>query len=88
MPVSCDNTPLSGNNGRVMFQPPGGTYCLLDNTDFPVGTRITVPASNDFRVGDAVILRALRLCFFLLLRTMLLSVSGTTVNTRICRQLI
>ena len=57
MPVSCDNTPLSGNNGRVMFQPPGGTYCLLDNTDFPVGTRITVPASNDFRVGDAVVLR-------------------------------
>ena len=41
-----------------MFSPPGGTYCLLDNTDFPVpGSRITVPETNDFQIGDAIVFR-------------------------------
>ena len=39
-----------------MFKPPSTTYCLLDNTDFPIGTAIGVPASNDYRVGDRVVL--------------------------------
>ena len=55
MPVNCNVTPLSGNSGRVMFSPPGGTYCLEDFTDFPAGNRITVPASNDFQVGDKIV---------------------------------
>ena len=38
-----------------MFRPPGTTYCLLDFTDFPLGTRVNVPASNDFRIGDRVV---------------------------------
>jgi len=57
VPVQCDVTPLSGNSGRVMFQPPGGEHCLEDFEDFPAGTRITVPSNNDFRVGDAVVFR-------------------------------
>jgi hypothetical protein len=55
VPVNCNVTPLSGNSGRVMFSPPGGTYCLEDFTDFPAGNRITVPATNDFQVGDKIV---------------------------------
>ena len=39
-----------------MFKPPSTTYCLLGHTDFPIGTAIGVPASNDYRVGDRVVL--------------------------------
>ena len=56
MPIQCSTSALSGNSGRVMFKPPSTTYCLLDNTDFPIGTAVGVPASNDYRVGDRVVL--------------------------------
>ena len=55
MPIQCSTSALSGNSGRVMFKPPSTTYCLLDNTDFPIGTRVGVPASNDYRIGDRVV---------------------------------
>jgi hypothetical protein len=29
-------------------------FCLLDYTDFPAGTAITVPTTNDYQVGDPV----------------------------------
>ena len=34
--------------------PAGTSVCLLDFTDFPAGTVITMPA-NDFRVGDPIV---------------------------------
>jgi hypothetical protein len=34
--------------------PSGTKFCLLDFTDFPAGTSITVPSNNDYRVGDPV----------------------------------
>ena len=37
-----------------MFVPAGVTHCLLDFTDFPDGTAVTVPGDHDFRVGDPV----------------------------------
>ena len=55
MPVSCSTSTLTGQEGSVYFQPAGTEFCLLDFTDFPAGTSITVPSSNDFRVGDAVV---------------------------------
>ena len=55
MPVACSSSVLTGVDGSIYFEPAGTQYCLLDNTDFPAGTSITVPADNDFRVGDPVI---------------------------------
>ena len=54
MPVACSTSSLTGQEGSIFFQPAGTEFCLLDYTDFPAGTSITVPRSNDFRVGDAV----------------------------------
>lgn len=54
MPVACSTSSLTGQEGSIFFQPAGTEFCLLDYTDFPAGTSITVPSSNDFRVGDAV----------------------------------
>lgn len=54
MPVSCSTSALTGQEGSIFFTPAGTSFCLLDFTDFPVGTDITVPTSNDFKVGDAV----------------------------------
>ena len=54
MPLSCSSSVLTGADGLVTFKPAGGNACLLDYTDFPAGTSITVPGSTDFRVGDKV----------------------------------
>ena len=54
MPVACNTSALTGQEGSIYFKPAGTQFCLLDYTDFPAGTDITVPASNDYRVGDAV----------------------------------
>ena len=55
MPVSCSTSTLTGQEGSVYFQPAGTEFCLLDYTAFPAGSVITVPASNDYRVGDAIV---------------------------------
>ena len=54
MPVACNTSALTGQEGSIFFKPAGTKFCLLDYTDFPAGTEITVPSSNDYRVGDAV----------------------------------
>ena len=55
MPVQCSTSALTGSSGRVMFVPAGVTHCLLDFTDFPDGSAVTVPGDHDFRVGDPVV---------------------------------
>lgn len=54
MPVSCSSSALGGSEGSVSFIPAGTSFCLLDYTDFPAGTVITVPSNHDYRVGDSV----------------------------------
>ena len=54
MPIACSTSALTGQEGSIFFEPAGTEFCLLDFTDFPVGTSITVPASNDFRIGDSI----------------------------------
>jgi hypothetical protein len=57
MPVACGGTTsvLTGSDGAILFTPPGTEACLLDFTDFPAGTSITVPGDGDFRLNDAVV---------------------------------
>jgi len=55
VPIACSTSALTGQEGAIFFQPAGTQFCLKDFTDFPAGTSITVPASNDYRVGDAVV---------------------------------
>jgi len=55
MPIACSTSALTGQEGLIQFQPAGTQFCLLDHTDFPAGTSITVPSSNDYRVGDSVV---------------------------------
>ena len=55
MPVACSTSSLTGQEGSIFFQPAGTEFCLLDFTDFQVGTSIIVPSQNDYRVGDAVV---------------------------------
>ena len=54
MPVACNTSALTGQEGSIFFKPAGTKFCLLDYTDFPAGDLITVPTDNDYRVGDAV----------------------------------
>ena len=54
MPIACSTSALTGQEGSIFFKPAGTSWCLLDFTDFPAGSDITVPAGNDYRVGDAV----------------------------------
>ena len=54
MPVACNTSALTGQEGSIFFKPAGTQFCLLDFTDFPAGDLITVPTDNDYRVGDAV----------------------------------
>ena len=54
MPVACNTSALTGQEGSIFFKPAGTKFCLLDNTDFPAGEKISVPAENDYRVGDAI----------------------------------
>ena len=55
MPVACSTSALTGQDGSLYYTPSATKFCLLDNTDFPAGTVITVPAAHDFRVGDPVV---------------------------------
>lgn len=55
MPVSCTTSVLTGQDGQVYFQPPGTEFCLKDSTDFPAGTKITVPTTHDYQGGDPII---------------------------------
>ena len=54
MPIACTQTVLTGQDGAIYFQPSATQFCLKDFTDFPAGSVITVPSSNDYRVGDPV----------------------------------
>ena len=54
MPVACSTSALTGQEGSIFFKPAGTKFCLLDYTDFPDGTYVTVPQDNDYRVGDAI----------------------------------
>ena len=53
MPIACSTTALSGADGSIYFKPAGTQYCLVA-ADLPAGAVITVPSSNDYRVGDPV----------------------------------
>ena len=55
MPVACSTSALTGQDGSLYYTPSATKFCLLDFTDFPAGTSITVPAQHDFRVGDPVV---------------------------------
>jgi hypothetical protein len=55
VPVSCNTTALTGNDGLITFKPAGVQFCLQDATDFPAGKLITVPGNHDFHVGDPVV---------------------------------
>ena len=57
MPVACSTSALTGQDGALFYTPSGTKFCLLDWTDFPAGTSITVPAQHDFRVGDNVVFK-------------------------------
>jgi hypothetical protein len=53
----CGDSVLTGQDGSIEFKPPGTSFCLNDFSDFGTdGTtsHITVPCTNDFRVGDIV----------------------------------
>ena len=54
MPVACGGSVLTGADGLVEFSPAGVNQCLLDNTDFPAGTAITMPAGHGFKAGDPI----------------------------------
>ena len=55
MPVACSTSALTGQDGSLYYTPSATRWCLLDYTDFPAGTSITVPAQHDFRIGDPVV---------------------------------
>ena len=55
MPVACSTSALVGSDGSLYYTPSATRFCLLDFTDFPAGTSITVPRQHDFRVGDPVV---------------------------------
>lgn len=55
MPLSCNQSALTGSDGLITFKPAGVKHCLKDATDFPVGKLITVPGDHDFQLGDPVV---------------------------------
>ena len=55
MPVSCNTSALTGQDGLITFKPAGVKHCLKDATDFPAGKLITVPGDHDFQIGDPVV---------------------------------
>ena len=53
----CGDSVLTGQDGSIEFKPPGTSFCLNDFSDFGTDgnvSHITVPCTNDFRVGDIV----------------------------------
>ena len=55
MAISCSSSSLTGQEGAIYFQPAGTQWCLSDFTDFPAGTKITVPGDHDYKAGDGVV---------------------------------
>jgi len=55
MPIQCSSQVLTGQEGAIYFQPAGTQFCLADFSDFPIGNKITIPGSNDYRVGDPIV---------------------------------
>ena len=51
--ASCDNTVLTGQEGLIQFKPLGTTNCIDDYCPF-VGTRIYLPCSADYDIGDCI----------------------------------
>jgi hypothetical protein len=51
--ASCDNTVLTGQEGLIQFKPLGTTNCVDDYCPF-VGTRIYLPCSADYDIGDCL----------------------------------
>ena len=50
---SCDNTVLTGQEGLIQFKPLGTTNCIDDYCPW-VGTRVYLPCSADYDIGDCV----------------------------------
>ena len=50
---SCDNTVLTGQEGLIQFKPLGTTNCVDDYCPW-VGTRIYLPCSADYDIGDCI----------------------------------
>ena len=50
---SCDNTVLTGQEGLIQFKPLGTTNCVDDYCPF-VGTRIYLPCTADYDVGNCI----------------------------------
>ena len=55
MPVACSQSVLTGADGLVMFAPAGVNKCLLDYTDFPVGTSLVTLSDHGFTSGDVIV---------------------------------
>ena len=51
--ASCDNTVLTGQEGLIQFKPLGTTNCVDDYCPF-MGTRIYLPCSADYDIGDCI----------------------------------
>lgn len=51
--ASCDTTVLTGQEGLIQFKPLGTTNCIDDYCPF-VGTRIYLPCSADYDIGDCI----------------------------------
>ena len=51
--ASCDNTVLTGQEGLIQFKPLGTTNCIDDYCPF-VGTRIYLPCTADYDVGNCI----------------------------------
>ena len=51
--ASCDNTVLTGQEGLIQFKPLGTTNCIDDYCPW-VGTRVYLPCSADYDIGDCV----------------------------------
>ena len=51
--ASCDNTVLTGQEGLIQFKPLGTTNCVDDYCPF-MGTRIYLPCSADYDIGDCL----------------------------------
>ena len=50
---SCDNTVLTGQEGLIQFKPLGTTNCIDDYCPW-VDTRIYLPCSADYDIGDCI----------------------------------
>ena len=56
MPVACNTSALTGQEGSIFFKPAGTRFCLEDYEDFPAASPavIKVPSTNDYRVNDSI----------------------------------